>query len=360
MNFDFTDDQQAIKRTAREFLQARYKPELVRELAESERGFTDEQWAAVAELGWPGVMAAEEHGGLGLGAVELIIIQEELGYALAPTPLLSSVAAGLLIAAAGSAEQKDRWLGPLASGEKRAAVALWDESGGSSPAHPAAEPGSDGTLTATKIAVADAGGADVLVVAARGGHLLVEADASGLEVTPEPALDGTRKLSKVTFNSTPAKAMPEGTPDSLSHAYAVVVAALAAENVGVAQRTMEMAVEYAKDRKQFDRPVGSYQAVSHRCAQMLLEVEGARSLTYGAAWALDHDPDTAVRAASMAKAYAGDAGFRVSASAVQVHGGIGFTWEHDLHFFLKRAKANAHAYGDSRWHRERVAELSGL
>jgi alkylation response protein AidB-like acyl-CoA dehydrogenase len=115
-----------------------------------------------------------------------------------------------------------------------------------------------------------------------------------------------------------------------------------------------MAVEYAKTRKQFDRAIGSYQAVSHRCAQMLLEVEGARSLTYGAAWALDHDPATAIRAASMAKAYASDAGWRVSASALQVHGGIGFTWEHDLHFFLKRAAANAHSFGDARWHRERV------
>ena len=146
----------------------------------------------------------------------------------------------------------------------------------------------------------------------------------------------------------------------MAHAYATIITALAAENVGVAQRTMEMAVEYAKDRKQFDRPIGSYQAISHRCAQMLLEVEGARSLTYWAAWALDHEPEAAPRAASMAKAYASDAGFRVCASALQVHGGIGFTWEHDLHFFLKRATANAHAFGDARWHRDRVAELAGV
>jgi alkylation response protein AidB-like acyl-CoA dehydrogenase len=121
-----------------------------------------------------------------------------------------------------------------------------------------------------------------------------------------------------------------------------------------------MAVSYAGDRKQFDRPIGAYQAVSHRCSQMLLEVEGARSLAYWAGWALDHEPDAAARAASMAKAYASDAGFRVTASAMQVHGGIGFTWEHDLHFFLKRAEANAHAFGDARWHRDRVAELSGV
>ncbi len=359
MNFDFTDDQQAIKRTAREFLEARYKLELVRELAESEEGFTGEQWSAVAELGWPGVLVDEQHDGLGLGAVELIVIQEELGYALAPTPLLSSVAAALLIEAAGSAEQKERWLGPLATGAIRGAVATWDEGSGPSPDISDTEL-ADGTLSATKIAVADAAGADLLVVSGRDSHFLVQAGASGLEIATEAPLDPTRKVSRVTFNQTPAEALAGGSSDAVEHAYAVIAAALAAENVGIAQRTMEMAVAYAKDRKQFDRPIGANQAVSHRCAQMLLEVEGARSLTYGAAWALDHDPDTAIRAASMAKAYAGDAGFRVAASALQVHGGIGFTWEHDLHFFLKRAKANAHAYGDSRWHRERVAALSGI
>jgi alkylation response protein AidB-like acyl-CoA dehydrogenase len=364
MNFDFTDDQRAIKRTAREFLEARYKLELVRELAGDDRGFTDAQWSAIAELGWPGVMIAEEHDGLGLGAVELIVIEEELGYALAPSPLHSTVAAALLIAAAGSPEQQAGWLPKLAGGEAKGAVALWDADAGWSPAETTAALDADGTLTATKIAVADAASADVLVVAAADGrHLLVETGADGVELTPEPALDPTRKLFRVTFSAAAAEAMPGDDGAEVRLAYATIAAALAAENVGVAQRTMEMAVEYAKDRKQFDRPIGSYQAVAHRCAQMLLEVEGARSLTYGAAWALDHDrsdPARAARAASMAKAYAGDAGFRVSASALQVHGGIGFTWEHDLHFFLKRAKANALAYGDSRWHRDLVVALAGV
>ena len=136
--------------------------------------------------------------------------------------------------------------------------------------------------------------------------------------------------------------------------------ALAAESTGVAQRALDMAVEYAKDRKQFDRPIGAYQAISHRCAQMLLEVEGARSVSYYAAWALDHEPESGALAAAMAKAYASDAGWRVPASSLQVHGGIGFTWEHDLHFFLKRGRANAAALGDARFHRERVAELAGV
>ena len=132
--------------------------------------------------------------------------------------------------------------------------------------------------------------------------------------------------------------------------------ALAAESTGIAQRTMEMSVEYAKDRKQFDRPIGSYQAVSHRCAQMLLETENSRSAVYGAAWAADAEPESLPLAASIAKAYASDAGWRVPDAAIQVHGGIGFTWEHDLHFFLKRGKANAAMFGDAKWHRERVAD----
>ncbi len=360
MNFDFTDDQQAIKRTAREFLAARYKPEIMRELAEDERGFTDEQWRELVELGWPGVTIAEEHGGLGLGAVELVVIAEEIGYALAPSPLHSDVCAALLLSAAGSEEQQAKWLPALASGELRGTLAMWDEQAGWAPDRSEVE-ASDGALNATKIAVPDAGSADfVIVTAADGDHYLVESGADGVEVIAEPGLDPTRKLFRVRFSGAPAAPLSGHDPERVDHAYATIITALAAENVGVAQRTMEMAVQYAKERKQFDRPIGSYQAISHRCAQMLLEVEGARSLTYWAAWALDHEPETAPRAASMAKAYAGDAGFRVAAAALQVHGGIGFTWEHDLHYFLKRATANAHAFGDARWHRDRVAELAAV
>jgi alkylation response protein AidB-like acyl-CoA dehydrogenase len=359
MNFELSDDQQAIKRTAKEFLAARYKLETVRALAESEDGASDEQWRELAELGWPGVVVPEADGGLGLGAVELVVIQEEMGYALAPSPLFSTVAAALLLVAAGSDAQRERWLGALASGERRGTIAVWDEAAGWAPDQSEVEP-SNGKLTATKVAVPDADGADFVIVAgADGRHYLVETEASGVEVEAEKPLDPTRKLFTVELRDAPAEPLAHA-PERIAHAYATIVTALAAENVGVAQRAMEMAVTYAKDRKQFERPIGSYQAVSHRCAQMLLEVEGARSLSYWAGWALDNEPDTGARAASMAKAYAGDAGFRVAASALQVHGGIGFTWEHDLHFFLKRAKANAHAFGDARWHRDRVAELAGI
>jgi alkylation response protein AidB-like acyl-CoA dehydrogenase len=360
MKFELSDDQRAIKRTARELLASRYRPETVRELAVDERGFTDAQWEELSRLGWPGVIVAEDHGGLGLGAVELAVIHEEIGYALAPSPLLSTVSAALMLGATGADEQKQRWLPGLASGELKGTVALWEPRSGGAPDRSELEP-VDGCLTGVKIAVSDAACADLVIVSgAEGRHFIVETAAGGLEITPQRALDPTRKLYTLTLEKTPAQELLADDRERTKYAYATICTALAAESVGIGQRALEMAVAYAKDRKQFGRPIGSYQAVSHRCAQMLLEVEGARSLCYWAGWALDHEPETALKAASMAKAYASDAGYRVTASALQVHGGIGFTWEHDLHFFLKRARANGHAYGDARWHRERVAELSGL
>jgi alkylation response protein AidB-like acyl-CoA dehydrogenase len=333
MNFELTDDQQAIQRTARDFLAASYPPEEVRRLAyDTDRGFTDEGWARICELGWPALLVAEEHGGLGLGVVELAVVQEELGAALAPSPFLSTVAAAALIAEAGSEEQRARWLPGLAAGESRGTVATLGEDGGWT-------------------GVPDADGADVVVV--RDGERWALAEATTAE--PVEALDPTRRLWRVR-----ADAALEPLPGDGARAQDVVAVALAAESVGVARRTLDMAVQYAKEREQFGRPIGAYQAVSHACAQMLLEVEGARSTALYAAWALDHEPQSAPLAASMAKAYGSDAGWRVPAAALQVHGGIGFTWEHDLHLWLKRGKANAYLWGDAREHRARVAALIGL
>jgi alkylation response protein AidB-like acyl-CoA dehydrogenase len=336
MNFELTDDQRAIQRTARDFLASAYPPAEVRRLAyETERGFTDEGWSAMCELGWPALLVPEEHGGLGLGVVELAVVQEELGAALAPSPFLSTVAAAAVIADSGSDEQCARWLPALAAGEARGAVAtVLDDAGWT--------------------AVSDADGADVVVVRENDAWALA-ADTSAQAVE---ALDATRRLWRVR-----AEGELEPLPGDGERAFDVVAVALAAESVGVARRAMEMAVQYAKEREQFGRPIGAYQAVSHACAQMLLEVEGARSTTLYAAWALDHeaiaDPPAPL-AASMAKAYASDAGWRVPASALQVHGGIGFTWEHDLHLWLKRGKANAYLWGDARAHRDRVADHIGL
>jgi len=214
-------------------------------------------------------------------------------------------------------------------------------------------------LNGKKELVADAAGAAFFLVAtADGRRHIVPADAAGVSVAEEISIDTTRRLSTVNFDGVhvPAEGTLPGHGAEFQRIYLLGAVALAAESTGVAQRTLDMAVAYAKDREQFGRPIGTYQAVSHRCAQMLLETENSRSAVYGAAWAADADPDALPLSASMAKAYASDAGWRVPDASIQVHGGIGFTWEHDLHFFLKRGRANASMYGDARWHREQVAK----
>jgi alkylation response protein AidB-like acyl-CoA dehydrogenase len=363
MYFDLTDEQQAIKSTARDFLAARYKSERIRALAESENGFEQGDWEEMAELGWPGLALPEEWGGQGLGTVELAVLFEEMGYALAPSPLLSNTIVGLALALGGTDEQRERFLRPLAGGTLRGTPALFDAGSTAPPGVFTLEARRDGdgvVLDGEKTLVMDAGAADFLMVAtADGGRHLVERAADGVTVRPEASIDPTRRLYSVRFDAVrvPGQDTMQATGQDYFPVFLQACIALAAESTGVAQRTMEMAVAYAKDRRQFGRPIGSYQAVSHRCAQMLLETENARSAVYGAAWAADAAPESSPRAAFMAKAYASDAGWRVPDASLQVHGGIGFTWEHDLHFFLKRGRANASMFGDARWHRDRVADL---
>jgi alkylation response protein AidB-like acyl-CoA dehydrogenase len=342
MDFGFNDEQRAIKETAREMLAKRCPMAKVREAAEARR-YDNALWDEIRQLGWPGITVPEEHGGQGLGMVELAILCEELGYACAPSPFLSNASAGLFIGHAGSDEQMERWLPGIASGGERAAAAF--------------EPRSNDL-------VPDAAGASVLVL--NHGNDAVLVDVSDAEIEPVELIDATRGYARVSSadGGDPLPGDVEGAAD-------LAVVALAAELTGISQRAMEMAVEYAKEREQFDRPIGSYQAVSHRCAEMLYDTEEARSLTYYAAWCADAQgekrpagaegaADSLPMAASMAKARASEAAWRVSASALQVHGGIGFTWEHDLHFLLKRAKLDAELLGDPRKHRERVATLAGL
>ena len=331
MEFDFNDEQREIKSTAHEFISARMKPERVRQLAESDSPYDDEFWAQMSELGWPGIAIAEEHGGQGLGVVELVILQEELGYACAPSPFIANAFSGALIETAGSDDQKARWLEGIASGEARGAAALT----------PDAEP-----------VVGAAQGASVLVLNDGEQARLVEPDAATLERLE--LIDATRAYFRVSADG------GEPLPGDVAWAVDVGVVALSAELVGVAQRALEMAVAYAKDRQQFGRPIGAYQAVSHRLADMLWDVEEARSLVYYAAWAAGAEPETLPLAASMAKARASDSATSVTHSAIQTFGGIGFTWEHDIHFFLKRARVSAELLGTSRQHRERVASLVGL
>jgi alkylation response protein AidB-like acyl-CoA dehydrogenase len=331
MNFDLTEDQATIKRTTHDFLADRLRAETWRALVENGR-YDDGLWREVGGLGWVGIHLDEEQGGQGLGTVELAILAEELGYALAPSPFFATAAAGLVLAHAGSEEQRERWLPRLGPGEAVGTVGVV----------------ADGEAAM----VPDADRADVIVLLDGLAGMVVEAGDAQIE--PQATIDSTRHFARVRASGgEPLAADPLPALDRIE-------VALAAELVGVAQRAMEMAVAYAKEREQFGRPIGAYQAVAHRCAQMLLEVESARSTTLYAAWAADHEPESLPLAASMAKAYAADTGWRVTSSSLQVHGGVGFTWEHDLHFFLKRAKTDGYLLGSPRSHRERVASLAGL
>jgi alkylation response protein AidB-like acyl-CoA dehydrogenase len=325
VNFDLSDEQREIKDTARDFLGSRFKPEKVRELAEA-RTYDEGLWTQICELGWAGIAIPEEHGGQGLGMVELVLLCEEIGYACAPLPFLSNAIAGLVIAEGGSEEQRERWLPEIASGESLGAVALDQE---------------DPAL------VADAEGAAVLVLPAG-----VLAEPDDVEIEPLELIDATRSFARVSA------AGGEEFPGETGMFRPMV--ALAAELTGVAQRGMEMAVAYAREREQFGRPIGSYQAVSHRCARMLFDTEEARSLTYYTAWCADAEPESLPLSAHMAKARASEAAWSVTASALQVFGGIGFTWEHDLQFWLKRARVDGQLLGSAGQHRDRVAELAGL
>jgi alkylation response protein AidB-like acyl-CoA dehydrogenase len=332
MNFDLSDEQREIQSTAKDFLASRFKPEKVRELAES-GSYDDGLTKQIAELGWPGIAIAPDDGGQGLGLVELAVLLEQSGFACAPSPLLGTVGAALVISAAGSEEQRAEWLPTLASGEATGAFGGVEPDGGS-------------TL------FCDLPTADVAVVFDGEGALL--APASELDFEAVETIDATRSYATV---SAAAGERLDGDVDAGRDRLAV---AIAAELTGLAQRTLEMAVEYARERQQFDRPIGAYQAVSHRCAAMLLGVEEARSLTYYAAWTADAEPESLPMAAAMAGARAADAAWENAASALQVLGGIGFTWEHDLQFWLKRSRVAGRMLGSPREHRERVAALAGL
>ena len=335
MDFGFNDEQREIKQTAKSFAADRFKPETVRGLAEEGR-YDDAVWSEISELGWAGIAIGEEHAGQGLGMVELMILCEEMGYVCAPSPLLANAAAGIALSVAGSDEQKAAHLPGMASGTTRGTVGE-------------TAPGSADVAAL----VPDAEGAEAIVLFdADGGARLIEAGAAKIE--PLDTIDATRRYARVEASG------GEPLPGDVAAARDRIAVVLSAELVGVAQRGLDMSVAYAKERHQFERPIGAYQGVSHACARMLYDVEEARSLTYYAAWAADAEPESLPLAAAMAKARATDAAWDVTKAAIQVHGGIGFTWEHDLHFLLKRARASGQLFGSAGSHRDRVAALAGL
>ncbi|MGP0047455.1 MAG: acyl-CoA dehydrogenase family protein, partial [Solirubrobacteraceae bacterium] len=312
MDFDLTEDQRNIRGVARELLASRSPFTRVREAAEA-GAYDDRLWREIVALGWPGIAVDERHGGQGLGAVELAVLLEELGYACAATPLLSTAVAAAVIENGGSDAQRDRWLAGLIAGELRAGIG-------------------SGEL------VLDGHRADVVV--------LIDGHDARLLVSPpsEPVqtIDPTRRFGRLAGAG-------DGEPLGAGAA-GRVHGAIAAEVVGVCQRALEMTLDYVKDRRQFGVPVGSFQAVSHRCAQMLLDTESARSTAYYAAWAADADPERLDEAAALAAAAAATAGREVAASAIQAHGGIGFTWEADVHWLYKRAEVDRALLGGVKRH----------
>lgn len=371
MDFGFSEEQELLRQSAVDFLGKECPISYVRQMMEDERGYSDELWKKMAELGWMGLIYPEEFGGSGLNMVDLVVILEEMGRAAFPGPFFSTVClGGLAILEAGNPEQKQKYLPEIAAGKSKATLAMleqearWDDKGIKMPARKVKKGYS---LNGVKLFVPDAHVSDIFVCAARTADgpvlLLVDRQQSGVTVTPLKTMDQTRKLCEVRFDRVQVGAEAVlGTPgkgwEALSRILDRSKVALCAEMCGGAQKVLDMSVEYAKMREQFGRPIGSFQAIQHKCANMLVQVESAKSATYYAAWAVANDAPEAPLAAAMAKAYCSDAYRQVSAEGIQVHGGIGFTWEHDMHIYFKRAKGSEVTFGDATWNRELVAQYT--
>ena len=371
MNFAFTEEQEELRKTVRQFLEAKSPETAVREQMETETGFDPAVWSQMGEqMGLQGLIVPEEFGGSGYGYVELGIVLEEMGRALLCAPFFSTVvlAANTLIHS-GDEAAKAAHLPGIASGETIATLAYtepsgkWDESGITLQATAS---GDGYTLSGTKSFVLDGHTANLIIVAGRtdkGVSLFaVDGGAAGLTRTALSTMDQTRKQAKLEFSNTPATLIgAEGEGWSiLSRVLDLAAVGLAAEQVGGAQKVLEMAVDYAKVRVQFGRPIGSFQAIKHKCADMLLEVESAKSAAYYGMWCAAELNDELPSVASLAKAYCSEAYFHATAENIQIHGGIGFTWEHPAHLYFKRAKSSELLFGDPTYHRELLAQRIGI
>jgi alkylation response protein AidB-like acyl-CoA dehydrogenase len=350
VNFDLSDDQVALRDGARDLLDGLAPPARVRPIVEAGGGVDDGLWAAMVEQGWPAVAVAEEAGGLGLGPVEVSVLLEEIGRHAAPAPFASTV---LALDALTSAAPND--LAPRLLERGGVGCVAWSRDADAVRGEPLRDAW---VLTGRPDPTPYAPSAEVAVVVATSpegpGLFAVDLEVVG-RPRREPAMDRTREVGWLRFDETPALRL--GGDESVERLIDRGAVGACSEMLGGASRVLELAVDYAKDRVQFDRPIGSFQAVKHRCADMLVDVEGMRSSTYWAAWCLAADAPDASVAASTAKIWSADASKRVMASSLQVHGGVGFTWEHDLHLFLKRAQLDQLVFGDAAFHRERLAAL---
>ncbi|MBK9180660.1 MAG: acyl-CoA/acyl-ACP dehydrogenase [Acidimicrobiales bacterium] len=371
MNFAFSEEQEELRRTVRSFLEQKSPETEVRRLMETEDGYDPAVWSQMAEqLGLQGLIVPEEHGGSGYSYVELCVVLEEMGRALLCAPYFSTVVLGAnTLMQSGDEAAKKEYLPGIASGETIATLAFTEESGRWDEAGitmQATKSGDGYTLDGTKMFVLDGHVADLILVAARSGSgvslFAVDGGAAGLTRTALSTMDQTRKQARLDFSGTPARLVgAEGKGwDVLSTVLDLAAVGLSDESVGGAQFVLEMAVEYAKVRVQFGRPIGSFQAIKHKCADMLLEVESSKSAAYYASWCAAEMNDELPSVASLAKAYCTEAYFHAAAENIQIHGGIGFTWEHPAHLYFKRAKSAELLFGDPTYHRELLAQRIGI
>ena len=365
-DFTLSEEQVMLRDGARRFLDEQCPTDRVRQIMETDRGYDEDLWRKLSEQGWPAMHIPEEFGGAGFTFAETAILQQEMGRALAPVPYLSSaVLAAEAVLAAGSEEQKKARLPGLAAGSAIASVAIaepgsgWDEGGVTAHATLSA----DGfQLSGTKSYVTAGHVADWLVVAARldGAVRLFIVTGADTDATRVVTLDSTRPVATVDLTGAPGELLEASSWETVERLYQVAAVALAAEQVGGLERVLEMAVDYAKERKQFGRAIGSFQAVKHMCADMLVSLESARSAAAYAAVAISTGSEDARAAAALAKSYCSEAYFKAAGDNIQVHGGIGFTWEHDAHLYFKRAKSTELLFGSPAFHRERLAATVGL
>jgi len=377
MNFGLSEEQEMLQRSAREFLTQECPPTFVRELYKDEEGFSRELQHKMAEQGWTGLLVPENYGGLGLTMLDMALLLEEMGRAVVPGPFLfSSVLFTLALMHGGTTAQKKAWLSRVATGEAVGTLAFLEADDRLDAAGVAlkAKKSRDGySLSGTKLFVPFAAVADALIVATRTSGrgeqgislVLVERATPGMTIKPLEIFDQTRRVYEVEFANVtvPHSALVGKEGEGwkvLARLLDAACIALAADSLGGAQKALEMAVEYTKVRTQFNRPIASFQALKHMAADMASEIEPARALVWYAAHAFDAHPREASRAAALAKARLSDVYARTTNRAVQMHGGIGFTWEHDMHFWFKRSKWNEFAFGDATFHRERLAQLEGF
>ncbi len=373
MNFGFSEEQELLRSEVRKFLDEACPLEEVRKISESPEGFSPELWKQIAELGWLGLTVPEEHGGAELGWVDLVVILEEAGRTLLPLPLISTTLAAAAIRGSGSPEQQARWLPRIADGSCIGTLALLEAEDiqGAEGIRLRPDPGS-GLLSGEKLFVCDAGVADLFVVALRSGEgpadlslAVLERGAEGLSSEDLPGIDLTKRLGRVRFDG--VRLSDDVVLGAAGEAGAAIdrlwdlgAAAVAAETVGAAEAALQLTVDYAQDRVQFGQPIGAFQGVKHPLAEMYVDIQSFKSLVYYAAWCLDEDHEDAALATSRAKAYASDAFPRIGVDAIQLHGGIAYTWEYDAQLYLKRSKWARPIFGDADYHYERVASLGGL